>query len=263
LAICLKRIYETTSYENREIIVVNAEGIIKGDGLRISEKPGLVFIEESDVSHNPAKAHNLGADRSNGEYILFLNERMEAIEAGWLEAMIENIQRKEIGVVGGQILKEDKSIVSAGLLLHKEKVFVNAFENYKDKNVPYFGHHHVVSNCSAISADCLMIKKGIFDKVAGFDEEKLPTKYYDVDLCLKVIGEGYRILYTPFARFVIKGEETERKRVSEKASDKGDKVLEDRYVKEKWGKCLGNDPYYNPNLSTDGKFHINTRTIRS
>ena len=126
--------------------------------------------------------------------------RLEAIEAGWLEAMIENIQRKEIGIVGGQILKEDATIVSAGLVLNKEKVFINAFENYKDKNVPYFGHHHVIRNCSAISADCLMIKKSVFDKVAGFDEEKLPTKYYDVDLCLKVMSEGYRILYTPFAR---------------------------------------------------------------
>ena len=261
MAICLKSIYETTSYENREIIVVNAEGINKVDGVRISEKPGLVFLEGSDVGRNPAKAYNLGADRSSGEYILFLNERIEAIEAGWLEAMIENIQRKEIGIVGGQILKEDRTIVSAGLILNKEKVFINAFENYKDKNVPYFGHHHVVRNCSAVPADCLMIKKGIFNKVAGFDEEKLPTKYYDIDLCLKVIGEGYRILYTPFARFMINEEKTERKRVDEKASDKGDKESEDRYIKKRWGKCLGNDPYYNPNLSTDGKFNINTSTI--
>ena len=34
LASCLKSIYETTTYENREIIVVNAEGINKVDGLR-------------------------------------------------------------------------------------------------------------------------------------------------------------------------------------------------------------------------------------
>jgi GT2 family glycosyltransferase len=261
LASCLKSIYKTTT-ENIEIIVVNDEGI-KIDGLRISEKPGLIFIEGSGVSHNPAKAYNQGAKRSGGEYILFLNERIEAIEAGWLEAMIENIQRREIGIVGGKILNADAAIVSSGLVLHKEKVFVNAFENYKDKNVPYFGHHHVISNCSAISADCLMIKKDIFDKVAGFDEGKLPTKYFDVDLCLKVIGEGHRILYTPFATVVINEEKTERKKANEKASDKGDKESEDRYVKERWGKCLGNDPYYNPNLSTDGKFNINTSTIHS
>ena len=262
LASCLKSIYKTITYENTEIIVVNAEGINKVDGLRTSEKPGLVFLAGSDVGHNPAKGYNLGADRSSGEYLLFLNEKIEATEAGWLEAMIENIQRKEIGIVGGKIMKDDTTIVSAGLILNKEKVFINAFENYKDKNVPYFGHHHVIRNCSAISADCLMIKKGIFDKVAGFDEEKLPTKYYDVDLCLKVRGEGYRILYTPFARLVLNEEKTERKRVNEKASDKGDKESEDRYVKERWGKCLGSDPYYSPNLSTDGKFNINTSAIR-
>ncbi len=241
---------------------VNAEGINKVDGVRISEKPGLVFLEGSGVGRNPAKAYNQGAKRSTGEYILFLNEKIEARETGWLEAMLENIQRNEIGIVGGQILKEDRSIVSAGLILNKEKVFINAFENYKDKNVPYFGHHHVIRNCSAISVNCLMIKKSIFKKVAGFDEEKLPTKYYDIDLCLKVIGEGCRILYTPFARFMMKEEKTEWKRVNEKASDKGDKGSEDRYIKKRWEKCLVNDPYYNPNLSKDGKFNINTSTIR-
>ena len=107
-----------------------------------------------------------------------------------------------------------------------------------------------------------MVKKGIFKKVAGFDEEKLPTKYYDIDLCLKVIGEGYRILYTPFARLMIHEEKIERKTADEKASDKGDKGSEDRYIKKRWEKCLVNDPYYNPNLSKDGKFNINTSTIR-
>ena len=262
LANCLKSIYKTTTYENMEIIVVYAKRINKLDGLRGSEKPGLVFLEGSDVSHNPAKAYNQGVKRSSGEYILFLNEKIEAIEAGWLEAMIENIQRREIGIVGGQILKEDMTIVSAGLILNKEKVFINAFENYKDKNVPYFGQHHVVRNCSAIPAVCLMVKRGIFNKAAGFDEGKLPTKYYDVDLCLKVMGEGYRILYTPFARLVLNEEKTERKTANEKTSEKGDQESEVSYMKKRWEKYLGNDTCYNPNLSTDGKFNINTSTIR-
>lgn len=262
LANCLKSIFKTATYENMEIIVVNAGGINKVDGLERSEKQALVFLESGDISHHVPKANNLGAKRSSGEYILFLNEKIEAIETGWLEAMIENIQRKEIGIVGGEILKEDTTIVSAGLILNKGKVFINAFENYKDKNVPYFGQHHVVRNCSAIPAACLMIKKGIFNEVAGFNEEKLPTKYYDVDLCLKVIRKGYRILYTPFAKLVINQEKTEKKATGEKKSGRGDQESEDSYMKKRWEKYLGSDPYYNPNLSTDGKFNINTSTIR-
>jgi GT2 family glycosyltransferase len=180
---------------------------------------------------------------------------MVATETGWLQAMIEHIQRKEIGIVGGQILQAGRTIVSAGLLLNKEKVFINAFENYKDVHVPYFGHYHVIRNCSAIPADCLMTKKDIFNKVGGFDAERLPKNYYDVDFCLKVREEGYRILYTPFAKFVL-GEDKRERGASGKASDKGDKGLEKGYMKKRWEKTLENDPYYNPNLSTDGRFNI-------
>jgi glycosyltransferase involved in cell wall biosynthesis len=262
LANCLKSIYKTAAYENMEIIVVTADGINRVDGLGGSERQPLVFLESGDMSHPVPKAYNLGAERSRGEYILFLDEQAEATKAGWLEAMIEQIQRREIGVVGGEILKEDATIVSAGLLLDKEKVCVNAYENYLDKNVPYFGQHHVIRNCSAVPAVCLMTKKGIFAEVAGFNELKLPTKYYDIDLCLKVTEKGYRILYTPFAKFVIHQEITERRPTAEKRSSRRGQDPEEGYVKSRWERYLGNDPYYNPNLSIDGKFNINTGAVR-
>jgi O-antigen biosynthesis protein len=258
LANCLKSIFKTTTYENMEIIAVGTEGMVGMDSLKAADRPEIVIIEGDDISRNTARAYNMGVMRSSGEYILFLQERIEAIEAGWLKAMIENIQRKEIGIVGGQILTEDKTIVSAGLVLNKGKVVVNAFEYFKDENVPYFGHHHVVRNCSAVPAVCLMIKKELFNEAAGFDEEHLPTKYYDIDLCLKVIGKGYRILYTPYAKFVIHEEKTKRETINDGAGSSSDADAEEVYIKKKWEKRLGYDPYYNPNLSTDGRFNINT-----
>ncbi len=262
LAHCLKGIFKTATYENIEIIVVTAKGINRIDGLDGSEKPPLVFLESGDISHPVPKAYNLGAKRSRGEYLLFLNENMEAKEAGWLEAMIEHIQRKEIGIVGGEIVKEDATIVSAGLLLNKEKVFIHAFENYNDKNVPYFGQHHVTRNCSAVPAACLMTKKRIFTEVGGFNEAHLPAKYYDVDFCLKVTGKGYRILYTPFAKLVFNQEKTERKAAGGKRSGRRDQDPAESYMKKRWGEYLENDPFYNPNLSADGKFNINTGVVR-
>jgi GT2 family glycosyltransferase len=263
LAGCLKSIYKTAAYENVEIIVVTAKGVNRIESLERLESQVLIYVQSDDADPHLPGAYNLGVKSSTGEYVLFLNENVEAIETGWLQAMIEHIQRKEIGIVGGQILKSDRTIVSAGLLLHKEEVFINAFENYKDINVPYFGQHHVIRNCSAIPADCLMTKKDIFNRVGGFDGGKLPTTYYDIDLCLKVREEGYRILYTPFARLVLGEKKRERKRTIGKASDKGDKGSEERVMKKRWGEYLENDPYYNPNLSTDGRFNINTSTVRS
>ena len=262
LAGCLKSIYKTTTYENVEIIVVTARGVNRIESLERSEGQVLTILQLDDADPHVPSAYNLGIKSSTGKYVLFLNENLEAIETDWLQAMIEHIQRKEIGIVGGQIIKSDRTIVSAGLLLHKEKVFINAFENYKDINVPYFGQHHVIRNCSAIPADCLMTKKDIFNHIGGFDGETLPTTYYDIDLCLKVRKEGYRILYTPFARLVLGEKKRERKRAIEKALEEDDKGSEERVMKKRWGEYLENDPYYNPNLSIDGRFNINTSTVR-
>lgn len=262
LARCLKGIHETAAYEHLEIIVVAAGGMNEAHGPETSRKQPLVFLESGDIGHSVPRAYNLGAGRSRGEYLLFLSEDMEAMEAGWLQAMIEHIQRKEIGIIGGEILREDGTIVSAGLLLDKEKVCVNAYENYLEKNVPYFGQHHVVRNCSAVPAACLMTKKRIFDEVGGFDAEHLPEKYYDVDFCLKVTGKGCRILYTPFAKLMINQGKTERKTAEGKRSGRRNQDPEEGYMQKRWGDYLGNDPYYNPNLSPDGKFNINTDVVR-
>lgn len=262
LAHCLKSIYRTATYENMEMIVVSAGGKNRVAGFEGLEKPPLIFLESGDIRHSVPGAYNLGAKRSGGEVLLFLNENIEAMKPGWLEALIEHIQRKEIGIVGGEILKGDATIVSAGLILHKEKVRVNAFEYYQDKNVPYFGQHHVIRNCSAMPAACLMTKKGIFLEVGGFSEEQLPTKYYDVDLCLKITGKGYRILYTPFAKLMIHQEKTEGTSAGGMGTGRRNRDPEEGYMQKRWGDYLGNDPYYNPNLSADGRFHINTGAVR-
>ena len=107
-----------------------------------------------------------------------------------------------------------------------------------------------------------MTKKGIFLEVGGFNEEQLPTKHYDVDLCLKITGKGYRILYTPFAQFVIHQEKTEGTSAGGKGTGRRNQDPEEDYMQKRWGDDLGNDPYYNPNLSADGKFHINTGAVR-
>jgi len=263
LARCLKSISQTVTYGNIEIIVVAGPRADSRDGLEGSVTPPLVFVESGDIDPPAPRAYNLGADRSGGEYLLFLEERLEAVKAGWLEAMLEQIQRKEIGIVGGEILKEDGTIASAGLVLDKERVCVNAFEDYRHDNVPYFGQHHVIRNCSAVPAGCLMTKKELFAEAGGFSEEALPRVYYDVDLCLKLAQRGYRILYTPFAKFMIHRKKA-RGKTPGPGSNRRDRDPEEKsYMKKTWGHCLGHDPFYNPNLSSDGKFNIRTGVVPS
>jgi GT2 family glycosyltransferase len=93
-------------------------------------------------------------------------------------------------------------------------------------------------NCSAVSSACLMVRKEVFEKVGGFDEN-LSGIYSDVDFCLKVREAGYRIVWTPWAELYH----------DESTCSGGRKGSQEAYLKKRWGEALTDDPYYNPNLT--------------
>jgi GT2 family glycosyltransferase len=83
----------------------------------------------------------------------------------------------------------------------------------------------------------MLTRREVFHQSGGFDEG-LSVILADVDLCLKIQGADYLIVYTPFAKLywhAIHGEKTDTS---------GDFIL-----RRRWAKVLERDRYYNPNLS--------------
>jgi hypothetical protein len=54
----------------------------------------------------------------------------------------------------------------------------------------------VIQRVSAVSADCLAIKRERFQAAGGFDE-RYRVSFHDVDLCLRLRRAGLATLYTP------------------------------------------------------------------
>ena len=84
----------------------------------------------------------------------------------------------------------------------------------------------------------MVVRKNVFEQVRGFDEQS-PDACNDIDFCLRVRQAGYRIVWTPDAELY-----HEEFPVRFQMNDKGTK-----YLRERWGKLLEIDPYYNPNLT--------------
>ena len=47
-----------------------------------------------------------------------------------------------------------------------------------------------------------MVPKAVFEEAGGFDEESLPTAFYDLDLSFRLQEQGLRNVYTPNASLV-------------------------------------------------------------
>ena len=72
---------------------------------------------------------------------------------------------------------------------------------------------------------------------------RLMRAFQDVDLCLRLGENGYRIVYTPYAELY--HHESASKTESEKIAN----LSEINHMKTRWAHSIANDPYYSPNLT--------------
>jgi O-antigen biosynthesis protein len=184
---------------------------------------------------------NLGVKQAKGEYVVLLSDETEVISQDWIASMLGLCRQRDIGVVGAKLLYKNNLIEHAGIVLGLKGVAGRPLRNFPRNTRHGFEMACDTRNCSAVSAACMMVRKAVFEQVGGFDEG-LSADYNDLDFCLKVRNAGYRIVWTPWAE-LYHGDP--QPAVGEKNSSEAARL------KERWGKILTNDPYYNPNLTLE------------
>ncbi|MBI4378642.1 MAG: glycosyltransferase family 2 protein [Nitrospinae bacterium] len=242
---CVESILNKTDYQNYEIVIVENNSIQKDtieylDKLEIENRNIKVFHYARRFNFSAINNYAMG--KIDSEVAVFLNNDIEVKSSEWLSAMVEHIQRKEVGAVGAKLLFPNDSIQHAGVILGIGGVAGHAFKGlHNNINQSYFGHADAIRNYSAVTGACLMIRKGIFEEIGGFDEVNLPIAFNDIDLCLRLRERGYLIIYTPYAVLY-----------HYESSSRGYGVGPDPeagYMIKKWKHKLYNDPYYNINLT--------------
>ena len=263
LKTCLDSIFAKTTYDNYEIVVVDTG----------SDDPKLAKLyDDFSRKHNNFKkvefirekfsysdACNFGAEKATGEYLLMLNNDTEVITKYWIEKMLGDAQRPEIGVVGAKLLYPDgNGIQHAGVVVGLGGPANNL--SMKDMNYTRYVTRTIFldlkRNSTAVTAACMMISREKFDEVGGFDQE-LSVYYNDVDLSLKMVKAGYRNIYNPNVQLY----HYESKSLGVFSAEKSTKSTEQiakleeatQIFWKKWPEykdiSRNHDRFYNPNLS--------------
>jgi GT2 family glycosyltransferase len=154
-----------------------------------------------------------------------------------------------VGAVGAKLLYPDGSIQHAGVVLGIGGVGNHAFKRFPGDHPGYFGRAEIVSSYSAVTAACMVISKEVFRNVGGFDEDNLAIAFNDVDLCLKVRESGYRNVWTPYAKLL--HHESASRGYEDSVTKQARFAAEVRYMQERWGELLLEDPAYSPNLTLE------------
>lgn len=151
------------------------------------------------VNRGFSGANNLGVSVAKGDVLLFLNSDVFPQCKGWLEPMLDLLdKRRDVMAVGPRLVFAEGSIQHAGMaFLRVEELGIWANTH------PGAGLDPILDPCSeptcmpAVTGACLMMRRADFDRVGGWDTGYLIGDFEDSDLCLKLRQFGGHVVYLP------------------------------------------------------------------
>nr|MCR5202815.1 hypothetical protein [Lachnospiraceae bacterium] len=214
---CVKNIKKNTSYANKEIFVCKS-----------------------------LEKRNAAAKSANGDYIVFVDDRLRFSDKHWLKNLLGVCMQKNSGAVSGKIIYKNGILRDAGIVLGAgaNGIGANVLFRYKGDNEGYLGNMYFNREVSAVCDNLLMISKDNFLKVEGFNET-LPEWYAGIDLSIKLNKTGVNNIVAPYVTATFMEKEKERG-ISGNFPSYSD--LDEEFM-EKHKEALSKpDPYYNENF---------------
>ena len=189
---------------------------------------------------------NRGVDEAEGNYLLFLNDDIEASDNLWLTRMLGQAMQPHVGAVGAKLLYPNTKLIQHDGIICRSRNPVHLFSHQDDSDELYFGFNRIDRNVLALTGACLMVEREKFRRVGRFDEN-LPVAYNDVDLCFKLYESGYSnvlrndaVLY--HHESMSRGLDIDKEHFDRLSQEK-------TKLYEKHPELEDLDPYYNPYLT--------------
>ena len=243
LARCVVSLLARTAYQRLTLALVDNDSASAETSALLGglARHPRVRILRDERPFNFAALNNLAAASSDADVLVFLNNDTEIIDPGWIETLLEEALRPEVGAVGPLLLYPDGTVQHAGAAIGLHGYAGHPFSGLSPDTVTPFGYAAGgTRNWLAVTAACTMIERVKFTGVGGF-AESFVVAGNDVDLCLRLTAAGHHTLCVPHA---IVAHDESRSRGSH--IDPGDFVASERSYGE--FRTVG-DPFYNPNLT--------------
>jgi O-antigen biosynthesis protein len=132
--------------------------------------------------------------------ILHLNNDVDALRSGWIEAMAGWFASPDVGAVGARLIYPDNRINHAGITVGPHDGLADTpLAGLNPGSDDFFVMHKLARDVAAVTGACMMTRTALYRQLGGFDEAQFGVSYNDVDYCLRLGAAGYRVVYAPQA----------------------------------------------------------------
>lgn len=259
---CLSTILEVTDYSNLEIILVdngsqdsNMISFLK----TISDK--RINIVTHDIPFNFSALVNKGVAAAKGEIVVLLNNDITIISPLWLKNLVKWTIHPQVGIVGAKLLYPNGLIQHGGMLSGIGLTLEDGWSppglahvGWPGDSEGYFGLLNTPRLMTSVAGAAMAVSRDFYWSLGGFDEN-LAVAMNDVDFCLKAWEKSKACVWTPEA--VLIHHESASRQLDRISSEKMARLNEEWAVlKQRWGERLKDDPWYNPNLSSESSYEL-------
>jgi len=192
-----------------ELIIVDN---FSNDGtIEMIEKqfPEAILIKNNE-NKGVAPARNKGIQIAKGRYILILDADMEFVENS-IEVMLKYMdQNKDVGLMGcklttqtGELQYSCKRYPNLLALIARRLnglPLINLSKELKDHLMEEWAHDSIQEVDYVIGA-CQLFRREVLEKI-GFYDDRIFYGPEDIDYCLRVWHNGWRVVYAPITRII-------------------------------------------------------------
>ena len=241
-------VLERTDYPAIELVLVDngsTDPAVLALYARLRADP-RVRIEPFPQPFNFAAMVNRGAEIARGTILVLLNNDVAVLRPDWLDAMVAQAVRPEVGAVGAKLLYADGRLQHAGVVVGLGGEAGHSLRRRAADTPGHLGRMRVAHEVAAVTAACLAVAREKYRAVGGFDAATFAVDFNDVDFCLRLGAAGWKTVWTPHAvlshlESVSRGRPTgaARRRFEREAAA----------FAERWRDAIRHDPFYHPALS--------------
>ncbi|GJD77758.1 glycosyltransferase family 2 protein [Methylobacterium gregans] len=241
-------VLQETAYPAIELIVVDngsTDPAVLAHYEMLRADPRVTILSDPEP-FNFSRLVNRGVAAATGSVVVLLNNDIAVLEPGWLDALMRQACRPDVGAVGAKLLYGDGRLQHGGVVVGLGGRAGHILRRRPGDTAGHLGQMRVAHEVSAVTAACLAVRRDLYVRVGGFDAETFPVDFNDVDFCLRLRREGLRVIWTPAARLahlesVSRGPSVGPARARFEA--------EAARFAERWRAVIRHDPYYHPRLS--------------